>query len=124
MTPSSLWRIAVRHGASRIAIGLAVAHVLLFLVTVFSRPPLPAPATEPCISQPGEACIDLWDLFGIYLAGRHFHGGLINLLVIVDLPAVAIVDLLPRPFPDSDSTVLIHSYVDAALWLSLGTFQW
>src|SRR2546430_767116 len=90
MRRDGIVRSVVRYGWSWIALGIALTHVVVFLVIVFSRPPLPLPSTEPCPTE--VLCLDRWDFFGVYLAGRYFHDPGINMIGLADLPALFVAD--------------------------------
>jgi len=123
MRTDGIVRFIVRYGWSRIALGLALVHVAVFLVTVFSRPPLPLPSTEPC--PPEVECIDPWDFFGVYLAGRYFHDPGLNMLGFADFPALLLGDRVTNLLSQTLHTSRVtQSYVNATVWLLLGTLQW
>jgi hypothetical protein len=112
----------------RLAIGLAVIHLLVFLLVIFSAPLLPAPSTIPCEPvKAGEACFDLWSFWGFYVAGRYFHDSWdFRLLALGDFPMLLVVDFFTGLLSWSAISMsrLAETYFAAAIWLFFGTAQW
>ena len=128
MTGRQFLSLIWKAKGSRLAIGLAVIHFLVFLSVIFSAPLLPAPSTIPCGPvQPGEACLDQWSAWGFYVAGRYFHNSLdFRLLALGDLPTLLIVDLFTGLFAwfSISMSRLTETYFVAVIWLVFGTAQW
>jgi hypothetical protein len=80
---------------------------------------------EPCGPvQPGEVCVDLWDFWGSYVAGRYFHNEIeFKLLATADLPSLFAVDFAMN-LASTRMSRLSVTYVGAMVWLFVGTLQW
>src|SRR2546428_2227212 len=122
MMAAGIRRSIVRSGRSRTAFAFGLVHVLVFVFTVFSHQPLPPPSEQPC--PPDILCVDPWSFFGIYLAGRYFHGPTLNLIMLADFPALAVASLVQNAFYYAGMSQMTRSYIDAGVWLSFGTIQW
>jgi hypothetical protein len=113
------------HGTSRIGLALAVIHVLVYLAVLSTESPLPRPTDDPEPCPPGFGCLDLWDFFGIYLAGRNFHHNVpFGILSYLDMPGWLLGAVVASPLglihiPEYEGT-----YVAAAVFLLFGTVQW
>jgi hypothetical protein len=114
-----------RSGA---AVGLALAHAIAFVLVIFSRPPLPLPSDEPCApAAADESCLDWWDFWGFYVAGRYFHTEVdFRLLSLVDLPALVVTGAVESTFHIARIrfSKVAETYVWAGFWFALGTVQW
>jgi hypothetical protein len=114
------------YGRGRLAIGLALAHAIIFLLIVFSEAPLP-----PCPDPTGAVCdmgdMDLTGAISVLVMGRDLHYNLaFTQLRLYDLPALLVgtglgialhltgIRLSPVP----------ESYVFGWSMLVLGTVQW
>jgi hypothetical protein len=98
---------------------------LVFVLIIFSRPPLPT-GGEPC--GPAEVgCLDLWEFFGFYVAGRYFHtDGDFKMLSFLDLPAAVVADGVSSLLQvvGIGFSRVVETYVFAGLWFTLGSLQW
>jgi hypothetical protein len=113
------------HGTSRIALALALIHVLVYLAVLSTESPLPPPAEDPEPCPPGFGCLDLWDSFGIILAGREFHHNVpFGILSYVDMPGWLLGAVVASPLDLINMPEYEGSYVAAAVFLLLGTVQW
>jgi hypothetical protein len=113
------------HGISRVALALAVIHVLVYLAVLSTESPLPPRTDDPEPCPPGFGCLDLWDFFGIYVAGRNFHHNVpFGILSYLDMPGWLLGAVVTSPLG------LIHipeyecTYVAAGVLLVFGTMQW
>ena len=114
------------HRRSRVAIGLALIHAIVFVVLIFNKQPLPPPSAPPCPA----ICLDPWYGEGWVVAGRYFHSEVALLAVLVDLPAVVasvVVGVLVEQLMNwagAGPSMEAASYLLAWLWLLFGTAQW
>ena len=112
---------------SRLAIAVAVLHMSVFVVVIFSRTPLPRLNANPCTDvQPGEVCLDPWSFWGVYVAGRYFHTDIdFKLLSLADLPTLLLVDPLTNVVSShTNVSRVMQTYIAASIWLTIGTIQW
>jgi hypothetical protein len=129
MRLSGLRSVVEAHWRSRVALGFAFLHAIVFLAIIFTETPLPPPSDEPCPPLPtGSGCFDIWDAGdGIIVASRFFHQDLdFNLLMTVDLPGLLVgtVVTLPLTLAGVSFSRLTESYIVAWMWFVLGTLQW
>jgi len=103
---------------------LAATHAVLVIGMLASKPVEPYPGPR----VPGEMSLSGWHTeASSMVAGRSLHhDDLSTVLLGADFPAVIVIiglDLLLAPVSPSVSPVTA-SYVDAALWLVLGSLWW
>jgi hypothetical protein len=109
------------HGTSRIALALALIHVVVFLAVLSTEPPLPMPG-DPNALEEG---LDPWDSFGIILAGREFHHNVpFGILSYLDMPGWLLGAVVASPLGLIDMPEYEGTYVAAAVFLLFGTVQW
>ena len=110
------------------AIGLALAHAIIFLIVIFSPQPLPS-GGEPCPTnlKPDEICLDMWEMYGLRLMGREFHHDrAFRLLSLLDLPALVVVSgfQIASSLTGIGLSRVFESYLFGWLMLVFGTVQW
>jgi hypothetical protein len=121
---TKLGRFLTEAIRSRLAWLLVSMHVAWFLLAIANMSP-PSPGFANYLEHGG------WSSATI-LAGRPFHfvyeSLLLKLLFLADLPSM--LAEIPAAFVMSPLLRILHvgfyssSYVDAALWLTLGSCQW
>jgi hypothetical protein len=129
-------RAAVRtHWRSRVALGLALLHAVVFDAVIFGEAPLSPPRADACASvEADETCVDIspWHFgTGAIIAGRYFHQDPgFWFLTLADLPAVVLASLVGAALDASSSVVGVRpsivaaTYIYGGLWLAFATVQW
>ena len=120
-----IFRILKMYGLTRVSLGLALAHALIFLAICAAEPVLPPPSTKPEPCPPDAVCFDRWNFWGIYLAGRDFHHTLsFKLLVLADAPCLLAGSVMTLPVNFFHVSRVTGTYIDAAVLFCFGTLQW
>ena len=118
-----MWQSIKRILTNRTGHALIIIHLCL-VVYDFARKPIAEGDYGDCVS------VSAWDVTGTLLAGRYVHftyeSTLLQLIVIADLPAVFIGELVSsgifRVFPDT--CIYTASWINAIAILTIASLQW